>query len=81
MNLTPIAANMTEVQVNKSLRVLFSYKTPVACEWTNGAVYEFFQTSKKWSRTTSRHVNKWLSGNPAKFQDQEYFDSLVEGVK
>lgn len=77
MNLTPIASNMTEIRVNRSLRVLFSYKTPVACEWTNGDVYEFFRTSKKWSNTTSRHINKWLGGNAAKFQDQEYFDKLV----
>jgi hypothetical protein len=78
MNLKPLAANMTEITVNKSLKVLFSYKTPVACMWTNGDVYEYFRTAKKWSNTTTRHINKWLNGNPAKFQDQEYFDSVVK---
>lgn len=77
MNLKPIASNMTELQVKETLKVLFSYQTPVACKWTNGDVYEYFQTSKKWSRTTSRHISKWLDGNFAKFQDQHYFDSLV----
>jgi len=72
---------MTELQPNKSLKVLFSYQTPVACQWTNGDVYEYFQTSKKWSKTTSRHINKWLNNNPAKFQDQEYFDNLISEVK
>ena len=77
MNLNPIKQNMTEVTVNRSLKVLFSYKTPVACMWANGDLYEYFQTKKKWSRTTSRHINQWLDGNPAKFFDQEYFDQLT----
>lgn len=76
MNLTPIQANMTEVEINPSLTVLFSYNTPVACKWTNGAIYEYYRTEKKWSNTTTRHINKWLDGNPAKFKDQDYFDNL-----
>ena len=37
------------------------------------------RTSKKWSVTTSRHINKWLDGVLAKEQPQEYFDSLCAG--
>jgi len=80
MNLNPIAANMTELDLG-DWKVLFSYRTPVACKWTNGSVYEFFKTEKKWSQTTTRHINTWLGGNAAAFKPQEYFDGLIAGVK
>lgn len=77
MNLTPIKANMTELQLAGGLTVLFSYCTPVACKWTNGSTYEHFRTEKKWSQTTTRHINSWLGGNCAAFKPQEYFDGLI----
>jgi len=78
MKLNPIAANMNEVKTD-GFTILFSYKTPVACvdhssEW-------FYRTSKKWSNTTTRHINKWLNGIKAIEKPQEYFDSLVGQVK
>ncbi len=86
MNLNPIAANMNEVNMNGSLTVLFSYKTPVACVWTNGqGSRALFKTSKKWSNTTSRHISKWANmwalSEPIREQPQEYFDNLIAGVK
>lgn len=83
MNLTPIKANMTEVQINGSLTILFSYKTPVACVWTNGnGARALFRTAKKWSRTTSRHISQWAAAwtltEPIIEQPQEYFDELVK---
>lgn len=80
MTLKPIKSNMSEIKVG-NVTVLFSYQTPVACLLTNGSVYEYYQTAKKWSRTTSRHISQWLEGNPAMFKDQEYFDNLLSGVK
>lgn len=81
MNLTPIKANMTEIKIGK-LVVLFSYKTPVACVYyTTEHGLEYFQTEKKWSRTTSRHINTWLNGNGAKYKPQEFFDNLLAEVK
>lgn len=80
MNLTPLGTNRTELKLTGGLTVLFSYKTPVACKWTNGDVSTFFQTDKKWSRTTSRHVSEWLHsfGNPgAQYKPQDYFDKVV----
>lgn len=78
MNLIPLAANMTEIVIgNRS--VLFSYKTPVALH-IEGIGY--IVTDKKWSRTTSKHINKFLNGNKAyKTETQEYFDSLLDGIK
>ena len=72
MQLRPIASNMTQLDLN-GYQILFSYQTPVACLSDNG----YYRTSKKWSVTTSRHINKWLDGVLAKEQPQEFFDSLV----
>jgi hypothetical protein len=74
MNLKPIASNKTELTLGDGTQVLFSYETPVAC-WIQG---EYFKTSKKWSNTTSRHINSWV--HLATEKPQEYFDNLVQGV-
>lgn len=76
MKLTPIASNMTELRLNDGTMVLFSYRTPVACA-VNGT---FFRTSYKWSRTTSKHINKWLCGSKAEEKPQEYFDNITGGL-
>jgi len=74
MNLKPLASNKTELTLGDGTQVLFSYQTPVAC-WING---EYFKTSKKWSNTTSRHINSWV--HLATEKPQEFFDNLVKGV-
>jgi hypothetical protein len=55
--------------------LLFSYSTPVACY--NKHTLDYSRTSKKWSMTTTRHINKWLDGVKAIEQPQEYFDNLL----
>lgn len=79
LQVKPIASNMTLLETPKHI-VLFSYATPVAS--FDKATYSFNRTSKKWSMTTSRHINKWLDGVKAIEQPQDYFDSLfnTEGV-
>ena len=72
MNLTPIGTNRTQLDLKDGTSVLFSYSTPVAALTDNG----YYRTSKNWSVTTSRHIDKWLGGVLAKEQPQEYFDSL-----
>ena len=75
MQLKPIASNMTEL-VTGGCTVLFSYETPVAAYTpTQG----YIRTSKKWSVTTSRHINKWLDGLTAEERPQEFLDSLIAG--
>ena len=81
MKIKPIASNMTELVLDNGDRVLFSYETPVAL-FTSG---EFVVTKKKWSQTTTKHINKWfkLSGwllATTRFEDQSYFDNLVKGA-
>lgn len=81
MKLTPIKANMTEVQIGDK-RVLFSYKTPVAY-YQDGKAY---QTNKKWSQTTTRHINQWFGSmipNPKDILmgfkvDQDVLDNLIK---
>ena len=73
MQLRPIASNMTQLDLADGTSVLFSYSTPVACLTDNG----YYRTAKKWSVTTSRHINKWLDGVLAKEQPQEFFNELV----
>ena len=73
MKLKPIASNMTEVQVG-DVTVLFSYATPVAAQLEDGF---YVRTEKKWSVTTSRHINKWLAGARAEVKPQSYFDGLT----
>ena len=89
MKVKNIGSNMTELEFEDGTLVLISYETPVAAR-----VFEFasenngcalVRTSKKWSATTTRHINKWLrdtfSGERAKRageMPQEWFDSLLK---
>ena len=76
MQLTPIAANQTQLNLNDGTQVFFSYKTPVAAKLPN---YDYIRTATKWSTTTTRHINKWLEGVNCKTVDQSILDNLVGG--
>ena len=76
MKLTPIAANRTQLNLIDGTEVFFSYKTPVAARLST---YRYIRTATNWSRTTSRHINKWLEGVSAETVDQQVLDNLVGG--
>jgi hypothetical protein len=78
MNLNPIKANMTELDLCDGRKVLFSYRTPVALKDYTGMNYK---TSYKWSATTTRHINQWFKGITALEKPQDFFDSLIQEVK
>ena len=59
MKLIPLASNMNLIRLNNGTQVLFSYRTPVAAHVPGEG---FFRTNQNWSRTTSKHINKWLRG-------------------
>ena len=64
---------MKELIVN-GVSILFSYETPVA-GWDNEGA---FKTEEKYSKTTTRHVNKYLGGKDiGRTVSQEYINSLV----
>jgi len=63
-------------------KILFSYKTPVAAlnlspEWHDRFGNGMIRTSKKWSATTTRHINKYLGGNYGAQVDQDILDMLA----
>lgn len=74
MRLTPLATNQTEVEFGNDVTVFFSYRTPVAA-FIPGKGY--VRTSKKFSQTTSKHINKWLGDDIAKEVDQDFINNLV----
>ena len=76
LSVKPIASNMTLLETPAHI-VLFSYETPVAS--FDKGTYSFHRTAKKWSMTTTRHINKWLNGAIAEEQPQDYFDTLLGG--
>lgn len=78
MNLKPIKTNMNEVTTGE-YQILFSYRTPVAVILNDGTSYK---TEKKWSQTTTRHINSWFSMQGTDVEaptekPQEFFDGLV----
>ena len=61
MKIKNVGSNMTEVQLNGCI-LLYSYDTPVAGKNTDGwhCGNAMFKTDRKWSATTTRHINKWF---------------------
>ena len=75
MKLTPIAANQTEVSINDGTQIFFSYRTPVAAYLPRKG---YVRTERFWSKTTSRHINKWLQGvNNVSEVSQGVLDNLA----
>ena len=80
MKLTPIDANRNVVTFNDGTEVFFSYETPVA-GYSNELGY--IRTKTYYSRTTSRHINKYLDANNHNLDvhftsvDQDVIDNLV----
>lgn len=63
--------NLTEVYINDNIKILFSYEKPVAV--LNTEVKTIFgmpwqvntvkRTKTKYSKTTTKHINKWINDN------------------
>jgi hypothetical protein len=79
MKLKLIGANQTEVQLSDhyETQIFFSYEQAVCVRNADGC----FVTTEKYSRTTSKHINKWVAGlsNIIKMVPQSKIDNLVEG--
>ena len=50
-------SNATVVEINDALQVLFSYDKAVAAFVPGRG---FLRTNRFWSKTTNKHINKWL---------------------
>ena len=78
MRLVPLSHNMTELtwrekehSVLKS--VLFSYKTPVAGHDSDGP----FRTDQQYSKTTTKHINKYLGHGIGRVVPQSYIEEIT----
>ena len=71
MKIENLGADKTALHLSNGT-VFFSYNTPV-CARING---QWSRTEKKWSVTTSRHINQFLDGLSAETRPQEFFDNL-----
>jgi hypothetical protein len=61
MTVNQLGSNQTQINQtieNTNVSVLYSYDTPVAIK-ANGKAYV---TTRFFSRTTSKHINAWVSG-------------------
>ena len=83
MKLKQIGANQTEVQLSdhyerQTIQIFFSYEQAVCVRNENGC----FVTTEKYSRTTSKHINKWIANlsNVIKMVPQSEIDNMVSGV-
>ena len=74
MKLRRIGYNQTVVEYNNGSEVFFSYDTPVAARLQD---YEYLRTEDFYSKTTSRHINKYLDGVNAKKVTQQTINNLV----
>jgi len=73
MKLYQKGSNMTELDLGFA-QVFFSYETPVAARLTDGSLVI---TNQHYSQTTTKHVNKWLSGCEHTRVDQKRIDCLL----
>lgn len=80
MKISNIGSNQTQVTVG-NLELLVSYETVVAAvDRTNGTGLALV-TEKKWSATTTKHINNWLktkSFSSRATRPQTFFDNLIK---
>ena len=76
MKINKVGSNMTELVHTSGVIVLFSYSTPVAALLPSG---QYVKTDRKYSVTTTKHINKWLQGVFAAVETkpQSYIDELA----
>ena len=76
MRLSRIGYNQTVVVHNDGTEVFFSYDTPVAGYHPE---LGYVRTKEYYSRTTSRHINKYLDTLESSKVDQTVINSLANG--
>lgn len=70
MKLKRISANETEIKFNEETTVFFSYDTPVAAK----VGVRYYRTEEKHSRTTTKHLNRWLEDVKCELKPQSWFE-------
>ena len=74
--LKPTGSNQTELHKKDGTIVFFSYETPVCVYIPDNLI---LVTNKKYSNTTSRHINQWLEKQSSKveYKDQTIIDTWI----
>lgn len=72
-----LGPNKTIVRLPNGVAAFFSYETVVAA-YCDG---KYYKTSKKFSTTTSKHVNEYLKGLEFEVVDQAWLEGLVDYVR
>lgn len=72
MRLQKLGNNCHTLHFPNGDEVFFSYETPVAGD-VDGLLV---RTTKKWSVTTTKHINQYLEGRNAKGVHQSVLDNL-----
>ena len=73
MKIKSLGTNQTVIFTGKA-EILVSYETPVAAKINEN----YFKTDKKWSKTTSKHINSFFDGCKYEEKPQSFFDNLLE---
>lgn len=63
MHIKPLGSNQTLLITNHGYEILYSYETAVA--GYNPTLGLHFRTTKRYSNTTTKHINKYLAGRNA----------------
>ena len=79
-----LGSNMVEVQ-DKHADFFFSYETCVGVNHYNDAIVYIdkcpeYGSESGISRTTGRHIKKWLDGRKATYIDHKTFERVVSNV-
>jgi hypothetical protein len=74
MKLHTISINTSVITLSNGTRVMFSYDTPVAA-YVPGIGY--MRTATHFSKTTSKHINEWLSGAEHTVVQQQEIERLL----
>jgi hypothetical protein len=84
MKIKTIGSNQTEIHKHTNehgeIAILYSYTTPVAVRVDSTG--EVYKTSAWYSKTTTRHVNKWLEFTPdhqINEMSQANIERIIEG--
>ena len=73
-----LGANNKVLWYDNGVQVLVSYTTPVAAYVPYGDGSGYLRTESYYSKTTTRHINKWLEGVNTESVNQSVLDKLIE---
>ena len=76
MDKIKIGSNIYESKLSNGTILFWSYNTIVAGYLTRGEQVGYVRTDEHHSATTTRQLNKWLSGLDYKTVTQKYLDSF-----